>query len=216
MNVSKVDPDFEKKWLNAEDRIRIKIKNFFEQKHDGEFQLVKKILESLPSCNLHLANSMTIRYANHIGLTNIKTDVNVFSNRGTSGIDGCSSTAVGHAIAKDIPNVLITGDLAFFYDRNAFWHNYALPNLFVIVLNNEGGIIFNLIDGPSSLPEKDEFFITQQKLNAKSLASEFGFSYDGPTVDMKDFLSQMEKSGYLRLSLLNPSTRKYLKILKSS
>ncbi|NOT73820.1 MAG: 2-succinyl-5-enolpyruvyl-6-hydroxy-3-cyclohexene-1-carboxylic-acid synthase [Cyclobacteriaceae bacterium] len=199
MNVSKVDPDFEKKWLNAEDRIRIKIKNFFEQKHDGEFQLVKKILESLPSCNLHLANSMTIRYANHIGLTNIKTDVNVFSNRGTSGIDGCSSTAVGHAIAKDIPNVLITGDLAFFYDRNAFWHNYALPNLFVIVLNNEGGIIFNLIDGPSSLPEKDEFFITQQKLNAKSLASEFGFSYDGPTVDMKDFFKSNGKVRILEI-----------------
>ncbi|MBY0433560.1 MAG: 2-succinyl-5-enolpyruvyl-6-hydroxy-3-cyclohexene-1-carboxylic-acid synthase, partial [Cyclobacteriaceae bacterium] len=117
------------------------------------------------------------RYVNHIGLDVNQSGVNVFSNRGTSGIDGCTSTAVGHSLASDILNILITGDLAFFYDRNAFWHNYPLPNLIVVVLNNHGGIIFNLIDGPAGLPEADEFFITRQSLTAKSLATEFGFEY---------------------------------------
>ena len=146
---------------------------------EGEFIFVKKILESLPSnCHLHLANSMSVRYANHVGLTMAQKGIKVFSNRGTSGIDGCSSTAVGHALVSDVPNVLITGDLAFFYDRNAYWHNYQLPNLFVVVLNNHGGIIFNLIDGPAGLPEAEEFFVTRQKLNAKALATEFGFTYE--------------------------------------
>jgi 2-succinyl-5-enolpyruvyl-6-hydroxy-3-cyclohexene-1-carboxylate synthase len=80
-------------------------------------------------------------------------------------------------VAETDTNILITGDLAFFYDRNAFWHNYPLPNLRVVLLNNHGGIIFNLIDGPGALPEANEYFITQQKLNARKLCEEFGFEY---------------------------------------
>jgi 2-succinyl-5-enolpyruvyl-6-hydroxy-3-cyclohexene-1-carboxylate synthase len=74
-------------------------------------------------------------------------------------------------------NVLITGDLAFFYDRNAFWHNYPMPNLKIVLLNNHGGIIFKMIDGPGDLPESDEYFVTNQKLNGKKLCEEFGFDY---------------------------------------
>ncbi len=180
---------YEEMWLDLELKAKKEIKKFFQTKRPGEFSLVKQVIEALPGqCNLHLANSMTVRYANHIGLTASQKKVSVFSNRGTSGIDGCSSTAVGHALTSKIPNVLITGDLAFFYDRNAFWHNYVLPNLFVIVLNNHGGIIFNLIDGPAGLPEAEEFFITRQQLNAKSLASEFGFTYmEASRTDLEAF-----------------------------
>ena len=71
----------------------------------------------------------------------------------------------------------ITGDMAFFYDRNAFWHNYGMPNLRIIILNNHAGGIFRLIDGPAKQPELEEFFETRQKLTAKSLAAEFGFQY---------------------------------------
>ena len=162
-----------------EQKARIKVDSFFRTRKNGEFQLVKQVLESLPTqCHLHLANSMAVRYANHIWLTTSQKNVKAFSNRGTSGIDGCSSTSVGHALVSEVPNVLITGDLAFFYDRNAYWHNYKLPNLFIVLLNNHGGIIFNLIDGPSGLPEAAEFFITRQHLNAQSLAKEFGFAYE--------------------------------------
>ncbi|MBK8292343.1 MAG: hypothetical protein IPK96_16775 [Flammeovirgaceae bacterium] len=76
-----------------------------------------------------------------------------------------------------MPNILITGDLAFFYDRNAFWHNYKLSNLRIVVINNQGGVIFNLIDGPGNIPEQGEYFITNQKLTANHLANEFGFDY---------------------------------------
>ena len=58
---------------------------------------------------------MSVRYANIIGLTDQHSQTEVFANRGTSGIDGSSSTAVGGALASDQLTVLITGDLAFFY-----------------------------------------------------------------------------------------------------
>ena len=145
----------------------------------GEFNFVRNLMESLPSrCNLHLANSMSVRYANLISLSAKQKGIHVFSNRGTSGIDGCTSTAVGHCLANEIPNILITGDMALLYDRNAFWHNYPIPNLRVAVLNNHGGIIFKMIDGPSGRHEVDEYFVTHQALTAKPLANEFGMEYE--------------------------------------
>lgn len=139
---------------------------------------VQLILSHMPqSSALHLANSMSVRYANFIGLNENDKTVEVFCNRGTSGIDGCISTGMGHTLSSDQPNIIVTGDMALFYDRNAFWHNYKYPNLRIVVLNDHGGGIFNLIDGPQELPELQEYFITNQKLNASNLAAEFGITY---------------------------------------
>jgi 2-succinyl-5-enolpyruvyl-6-hydroxy-3-cyclohexene-1-carboxylate synthase len=166
-------------WQAEEHRaIQAKLK-FCGEVSGGEFNLVRNLMESLPSrCNLHLANSMSVRYANLVTLAAKQKGIRVFSNRGTSGIDGCTSTVVGHCLASEVPNILITGDMAFFYDRNAFWHNYAVPNLRVAILNNHGGIIFKMIDGPAGRHEGDVYFVTRQQLTAKSLAGEFGMSYD--------------------------------------
>ncbi len=166
------------RWKTEERRISKAIAGFFPQPEPGELELVHQTITGLPSpCNLHLANSMSVRYAEYIGLQAHHKDIHVFSNRGTSGIDGCTSTAVGHSLSSQTLNILITGDLAFFYDRNAFWHNYPLPNLRIILLNNHGGIIFKLIDGPAQLAEADEYFVTRQSLTAKNLCAEFGFDY---------------------------------------
>jgi len=170
--------NYQKLWEVEERRAVRGVKEFFPRDEFGELELVNEILKQLPVlCNLHLANSMSVRYANVIGLNDLKKNINVFSNRGTSGIDGCTSTAVGHSLMNELPNILITGDLAFFYDRNSFWHNYALPNLRVVLLNNHGGIIFKMIDGPGSLPETDEYFVTRQNLTARKLCEEFDFDY---------------------------------------
>lgn len=200
LTVNKYWSEFSDHWNTTESKTSSILREFFQKKRGGEFEFVKAIMESLPAdCNLHLANSMTVRYANHIGLTDSRKDTAVFSNRGTSGIDGCTSTAVGYALAADRLNVLITGDLAFFYDRNAFWHNYSLPNLFIIVLNNHGGIIFNLIDGPAGLPESEEYFITRQNLKAKSLATEFGLSYSDGSSDLNAFFKKDKNTKILEL-----------------
>lgn len=170
--------NYNKLWEIEERRALRVLNNFFSQQEFAEFEFVKEFMNALPPfCNLHVANSMSVRYANYIGLSATQKDVSVYANRGTSGIDGCTSTAVGHALVSHKPNFLITGDVAFFYDRNAFWHNYKLTNLRVVVLNNHGGIIFKLIDGPGALPEAEDFFVTEQKLSAKRLCEEFNFEY---------------------------------------
>jgi 2-succinyl-5-enolpyruvyl-6-hydroxy-3-cyclohexene-1-carboxylate synthase len=186
-----------------------------------EFRLVNEVLSQLPDyCNLHLANSMSVRYANFIGLTADRKGIRVFSNRGTSGIDGCSSTTVGQLLSSGKPTFLITGDMAFFYDRNAFWHNYPIENLRVVLLNNHGGLIFNMIDGPASLPESSEYFVTRQKLNAKKLCEEFGFDHLHLDIAkktknlLKDFFDFDGKVKILELETDVETNKKYFEILK--
>ncbi len=144
----------------------------------NEFQAVQEVLQYLPNgANLHLANSMAVRYANLIGLSKQQKEIEVFANRGTSGIDGSNSTAVGSALASTKVTVLLTGDMAFFYDRNAFWHRYALPNLHIVILNNQGGGIFRMIEGPSRQPELEEYFETMHDLIAENTAADFHMDY---------------------------------------
>ncbi|MEX2336538.1 MAG: 2-succinyl-5-enolpyruvyl-6-hydroxy-3-cyclohexene-1-carboxylic-acid synthase [Fulvivirga sp.] len=163
-------------WQIEERKTLRQLQKFFPQQPLGEFELIYEIINKLPDhCNLHLANSMAVRYANFVGLNN--PTIEVFANRGTSGIDGSSSTAVGHCLGSEKLNVLITGDLAFFYDRNAFWHNYDMKNLRIVLLNNHAGGIFRIINGPNKLPELEEYFETKQTLNGRLTAEEFGFDY---------------------------------------
>ncbi|GAA4504940.1 2-succinyl-5-enolpyruvyl-6-hydroxy-3-cyclohexene- 1-carboxylic-acid synthase [Hymenobacter ginsengisoli] len=167
-------------WQQADSLAANFLARFFaaEGQPFNEFSAMQRALASLPEGTaLHLANSMAVRYANIIGLPEGK-QVAVFANRGTSGIDGCTSTAVGAALAQpERPVVLLTGDVAFFYDRNAFWHNYPAPNLRVVLFNNHGGGIFRLIDGPRQQPELDEFFETHQALTAENLCRDFKLRY---------------------------------------
>lgn len=175
---SQKQKNYHKIWEVEERRTLRALDSFFTEPELTELELVRETINNLPAnANLHLANSMSVRYANFIGLPAQQKGIQVFSNRGTSGIDGCTSTAVGHSLVSVRPNFLITGDLAFFYDRNAFWHNYPLQNLRIILLNNHGGLIFDVLEGPSSLPEAKEYFITRQLLNAKKLCEEFGFDH---------------------------------------
>mgnify|MGYP003575196585 FL=1 len=170
--------NYNKLWEIEERRATRCVEEHFPSKDFGELEFVNEIVKNLQSeSNLHLANSMSVRYANFIGLNTGHHSIRVFSNRGTSGIDGCTSTCVGHCFTSEVPNILITGDLAFFYDRNAFWHNYPLPNFGIILLNNHGGIIFKMIDGPGETSEAGEYFITKQPLTAKYLCEEFGITY---------------------------------------
>lgn len=163
-------------WEAEEHRTKRAVTHFFSTPQLTEFHLVAEVLKNLPPhTHLHLANSLAVRYANFIGLEESQNTIQVFANRGTSGIDGCTSTAVGSALSTRQPTVLITGDMAFLYDRNAFWHNYKIPNLRVVVLNNHGGAIFSVIDGPSQLPESDTYFVTDQQLNTNYVCREYDF-----------------------------------------
>ncbi len=142
-----------------------------------EWPAVAQVLETLPVGSvLHLANSMPVRYANLSGLPDSQ-QISVFSNRGTSGIDGCLSSAVGVALGTQKIVTVLIGDVAFFYDRNALWQ-YPIPaNLRIVLLNNAGGHIFRMIDGPGRQPELETYFETEQPLTAERTAADAQISY---------------------------------------
>lgn len=152
----------------------------------SDFKFFEILSQKLPEkINLHFSNSSAIRYAQ---LFEYQTN-SIHCNRGTSGIDGCTSTAMGFAMKSKIQTVLVTGDVSFFYDINGLWNNYIPPYTRIIVFNNGGGDIFKIIPGPDSTNALDEFILTQHHKNAEHLAKHFGFAYT--KVDDEDTLSRV-------------------------
>ncbi|GGK16349.1 2-succinyl-5-enolpyruvyl-6-hydroxy-3-cyclohexene-1-carboxylate synthase [Yeosuana aromativorans] len=141
----------------------------------SDFKVFDVILKSIPDNSiLQVGNSSAIRYTQ---LFSINKTLEVFCNRGTSGIDGCTSTAVGCAAISNKPTVFITGDLSFLYDSNGLWNNYIPNNFRIIVINNQGGGIFRILPGQKNTDNFDYFFETKHNLNAKHLSNMYGFEY---------------------------------------
>lgn len=164
-------------WQAGEQKVRQITERYVPTAPDfNEFSAAHFVLRGLPTqVQLHVANSMIVRYVSYIGMA---TDgVEVFANRGTSGIDGCLSTAVGASLVTNQLVISLIGDIAFFYDRNALWHPYVRPNLRIVLFNNHGGGIFRLIDGPGNLPEREKFFETPHDYTARRTAEDANLEY---------------------------------------
>ena len=123
---------------------------------------------------VHLGNSGTIRYAQ---LEPARHDLSFQSNRGTSGIDGSLSTAVGAAMVSENQHLAILGDLSFVYDSNALWNRNFPSNLKIIVLNDKGGGIFRLLEGPDQMPFFDEFSVASHPVALEHMAKAFGMNF---------------------------------------
>lgn len=144
----------------------------------SEWKAVYQLFDQIPHNSvLHLANSMAVRYGNFFSKKLANRTIEIEANRGTSGIDGSNGTAVGYSMMDNRIQTLLTGDLAFLYDKNAFWHHYMPANLRVVVINNGGGGIFRLIDGPSRLPELERWFETRHEGTCKPVAEMYQWQY---------------------------------------
>ena len=142
----------------------------------SDLYAMASIFDIIPeNAHLHLANSSAVRYAL---LFDPIRSLKYWCNRGTSGIDGSSSTALGASLATlNELHVLVTGDLSFFYDSNALWNKYMHSNFRIIVINNGGGDIFNYIPGPSTTKQWKKVFVAEQKMQVKHIANQFGLDY---------------------------------------
>lgn len=161
--------------------------------YQREFAMVKNILST---CDdrfvIQLGNSMSVRYASWSG----SSQAVIYANRGTSGIDGSLSTAVGYAMAN--PNkycVAILGDISAIYDAHALWTAELPKNFSVVVLNNRGGQIFNWIGGPTAVQDLMPLIETPQHYDFKHLCDFYQIRYahhdNDPTVSWSSrFLNQ--------------------------
>ena len=160
----------------------------------NEMSAVRNLYEALPQDSiLHIANSMPIRY---VGLMPRRNGILHLANRGTSGIDGCTSTALGTALASDKKVVLFTGDLAFLYDINGLWQDTLPDNLYIVVFNNSGGGIFEIIDGPNQHVESLGYQTTNHNRSISELAAHFGLTYHfaDTTQKLMELTNQMTES----------------------
>ncbi|SDI71538.1 2-succinyl-5-enolpyruvyl-6-hydroxy-3-cyclohexene-1-carboxylic-acid synthase [Chryseobacterium jejuense] len=163
-------------WDVLRDKKDAKHQQFLNTVEFSDFYFFNKASQTVPeNYNIHFANSSAIRYAQLFDFGKRK----MYCNRGTSGIDGSTSTAMGFAIKNANPTLLITGDLSFFYDINGLWNQYIPPFVRIIIFNNGEGNIFKIIPGPGNANPNtlDEFIATKHRKHAEHLAKHFGFSY---------------------------------------
>lgn len=188
--------EYAQAWRALEENAINKAKAFLNDVAFGELSATQMILNSLTeNMSLHIGNSMPVRYLNYLQFAkNNKTKI--YANRGTSGIDGTVSTAIGQAQALDNTHFCLVGDTAFFYDSNALFVENLPKNLKIIIINNAGGNIFRNIDGPNKQAELNDFFVLKQTRKAESLAREAGVYYTqahdhaGMEEALKTFISE--------------------------
>ncbi|GMQ23395.1 2-succinyl-5-enolpyruvyl-6-hydroxy-3-cyclohexene- 1-carboxylic-acid synthase [Algoriphagus sp. oki45] len=216
-HIPSMNESYFSRWQSLESKVKENLPEILSNAEFGEYQALHRVIRNIPeNSKIHLANSMPVRYMNFLG----KIHQEISCNRGTSGIDGTNSSAVGCAFTTKDPVTIITGDMAFFYDRNAFWHNYSIANLRIILLNNHAGGIFRLIDGPKDQPELEEFFETKQALNGQSLAKEFGFGYSLVTQaheldsQIKELFAPGMKAKILEIQSESPKNTEILSLVK--
>ncbi len=148
---------------------------FLEKAPYSDLPVFQSIVRNIPEyVHLQLGNSSVVRY---VQLFDEYPKVPQYGNRGTSGIDGCTSTAAGYAYASGEETLLITGDLSFFYDTNGLWHKHLSPKLRIILINNGGGGIFKIIEGPDTVDELEDFFVAGQQVDTRRISEAYGLQY---------------------------------------
>lgn len=214
MKVSEKSNNYRATWKEEMNRAGILKDTFVKECGWSELKAFDLILHNLPSnCNLFLSNGTPIRYDQIISHPLPHA---TYCNRGVSGIDGCTSTAAGGAIAFKGETLLITGDLSFSYDIGALgWKE--IPDRFkIIVIDNQGGGIFRFIPSTSKLEEREEYLCQTPILPVRHLAEGYGWKYfEGDDEKslisaLKELLDSKEKS-ILRVYCEGESSARILK-----
>ena len=174
-----VSSNYQQQWLKVKNEIQQTHLEYINQIPFSDLKVYSEVFKSIPNDYIvQISNSSAIRYAQ---LIKAHPSWKVFCNRGTSGIDGSMSTAIGAAVGSASPTVFITGDLGFFYDSNALWNKYIPQNFRVILLNNQGGGIFRILPGDKTDSNFEYFFETPHKLTAEHFCEMYNINYQSAT-----------------------------------
>ena len=174
-----VSSNYQQQWLKVKNEIQQTHLEYINQTPFSDLKVYSEVFKNIPNDYIvQISNSSAIRYAQ---LIKAHPSWKVFCNRGTSGIDGSMSTAIGAAVGSASPTVFITGDLSFFYDSNALWNKYIPQNFRVILLNNQGGGIFRILPGDKTDSNFEYFFETPHKLTAEHFCKMYNINYQSAT-----------------------------------
>ena len=213
--------NYQQDWLAIKELRATKHQEYLAECPYSDLKVFESILESIPNdVQLQLSNSSIIRYTQLFDLNN---SLSVFCNRGTSGIDGSTSTAIGASVINKNQTVFVTGDVSFFYDSNALWNKNIKNDFRIILINNNGGGIFKVIPGPKDSSAL-EYFETPHGLTAEYLCKMYGLDYQSVAsieqlnVSLPDFYNESDRPKLIEI--FTPSNEndgvlnKYFKALK--
>ena len=166
-------------WRNTEIQVRETI--------DQKISAINKIIEPKvswllsqilpPATPIFIANSMPVRDVEFFWKPN-NLEIKPFFNRGANGIDGTLSTALGVA-HRNQSSIMLTGDLALLHDTNGFLiKNKFVGHLTIILINNNGGGIFEMLPVAKFDPPFEEFFATPQHINFAQLCATYGVEHE--------------------------------------
>jgi 2-succinyl-5-enolpyruvyl-6-hydroxy-3-cyclohexene-1-carboxylate synthase len=213
------DREPNKKWRQGFDRaesmVSVAIAEFLSSINylfDGK--VFAELGKWLPAnTHIYIASSMPIRDLDTF--FHSQQPIKVLANRGANGIDGTLSSALGAAWGCDQPMLLICGDLAFYHDLNGLMavKKYNI-NLTVILLNNDGGGIFEMLPIANFEPPFEELFGTSHGLDFAPIVTAYG----GEHIEIQDWshfqqavLDSLQRSGTQVLEV--KSDRKQNKLL---
>ncbi len=167
--------DYSQRWQEIKSKAKASAQAFAEDCPWSDFTAMKYVMEHTPEqWNLQLSNGTAIRYAQLFDYEHIHR---IDCNRGVSGIDGCTSTAIGAAQGYAGTTMLVTGDMSAQYDLGALACPYIGRQFRMVVLNNNGGGIFRFVGQTARLEECEEFFCADVRLPLRDLAYAYKFYY---------------------------------------
>ncbi|MDJ0552949.1 MAG: 2-succinyl-5-enolpyruvyl-6-hydroxy-3-cyclohexene-1-carboxylic-acid synthase [Microcoleaceae cyanobacterium MO_207.B10] len=175
---NEADENYLKLWCNTEAKVREAIdKKMTTINYIFEPKIPWFISQILPQGTpIFIANSMPVRDVEFFWVPN-NSQIQPFFNRGANGIDGTLSTALGIA-HRHQSSVMLTGDLALLHDTNGFLlRNKLVSHLTIILINNQGGGIFEMLPIAKFNPPFEEFFATPQEINFADLCKTYGVEY---------------------------------------
>lgn len=170
-----INSDYSDNWKIISNRAKMSHDEYIESIEWSDLKAFSILMQNIPSTwNLQLSNGTSIRYAQLFSSKHIRRSD---CNRGVSGIDGSTSTAIGAAMAYEDTTLLISGDMSAQYDIGAFASPSIPSNFKMVVLCNGGGGIFRFIKSTSHLDELDEYFTVARPFPLRQLADGYEFSY---------------------------------------
>ena len=204
-NQTQTSNNYLQKWCEAEAKVRMAVdqqmstlSELFEGKTPW---LLSQILP--PGTPLFIANSMPVRDVEFFWRPGNRA-IKPYFNRGANGIDGTLSTALGIA-HREQSTVMLTGDLALLHDTNGFLLNRKLVgHLTIVLINNHGGGIFEMLPISQFDPPFEEFFATPQSVNFAQLCLSYGVEH------------QLIESWQQLQELLNPLPSRGIRVLELS
>jgi 2-succinyl-5-enolpyruvyl-6-hydroxy-3-cyclohexene-1-carboxylate synthase len=168
-------------WQRTEQTALEAVNSFLGRSDEGD-ALALVASDAPAGAHLFVSSSMPVRDLDAFGHPR-EEPLNVWGNRGASGIDGIVSTAFGVAATSDAPTICVLGDLALLHDQNGLlWSRESDASVVFVLIDNDGGGIFHMLPIAEHEPHFSRYFAAPHGLDFRHAAELHGIELQDTTV----------------------------------